>query len=370
MKRGKRGMMAGWTRGRGLLLAALFLVGCGRKVEETAPGARPAIPVAVAQAQHRNLTRFTRYVGSVEPVRVARMASPAEGPVVECAVREGDRVGFDQQLVRLGRNRAVESAFVSARDEVKRQQVDVERIEKLVESGALPGEQRELARIALRRAEAQVAAAETVASDYEIRAPWDGIVANVWISEGNYVSPRTPLVEIYDPASLRVRFSVPERDARWVYPSRVVTITLDAWPDQTFPGVVERIYPQLDAATRTLTVEANLETDVPLIGGLFARITVPLETVTEAVTVPSGAVLALPEGGLAVYVAMEGVAARRLVDTGVEAEGYIQISNGVAVGEAVVIRGQERLRDGASVRILGGPSPAGAEADAGEGAVP
>ncbi len=352
----------------GLLLCGVLVLsvaGCGRgpAAEQVAP-TRPAMPVEVARVQQQDVTRTAAYVGSVEPVRVARMASPAEGPIEVCAVREGDHVKRGQLLVRLGRSRVAGSGLAAAREELSRQEADYKRIEQLVTSGALPGEQLEMALSALRRTEAQLAGAETSAEDYEIRAPWDGVVSMVWIAEGNYVSPRTPLLEIYDPDSLRVRFSVPERDARQVTPGMAVTVALDAWPDRAFTGEVERVFPRLDAATRTLTVEAALDTEAALISGLFARVTVPLEVAEKAVAVPSGAPVALPGGGLVVYVAKEGVASQRPVVTGLESGGFVQILEGVEVGEMVVVRGQESLRDGAPIRVLGGPPPARAPAPA------
>ncbi|HRT04391.1 MAG TPA: efflux RND transporter periplasmic adaptor subunit [Kiritimatiellia bacterium] len=330
------------------------MAGCGKKTEaDSAAAPKPAAPVQVQKAEARDLTRSALYTGSVEPVTVARMASPAEGPIVECAVREGDAVRKNQRLVRVGRAGMVESSLEAAREEWKRQEADFKRVEQLVASGSLPGEQLEIARAALKRAEAQVAAAETGANDYDIHAPWAGIVSKVWVSEGNYVAPRAPLVEIYDPASLRVRFAVPEQDVRRLKTGIAVDVALDAWPDRKFAGTIERIYPQLDAATRTLTAEANLAAEEPLFSGLFARVAVPVETAAGAVVIPSGALLALPGGGAVVFVAQDEKASRRPVQTGLEAGGFVQILDGVAAGEAVIVRGQEGLKDGAPVKIMG-----------------
>ncbi len=335
-------------------LAVALAAGCGKKNEsETAAPAKPMAPVQVKKAEMRDLTRSALYTGSVEPVTVARMASPAEGPIVECAVREGDTVAKDQRLVRVGRDLMVESSLEAAREELKRQKSDFARVEQLVTSGSLPGEQLEIARSALKRAEAQVATAETGADDYDIRAPWAGIVSKVWISEGNYVAPRAPLVEIYDPASLRVRFSVPEQDVRRLKTGVAVTVALDAFPGQSFPGTVERIYPQLEPTTRTLTVEAKIESDVSLFSGLFARVAVPVETASGAIVIPSGALLALPGGGAVVFVAQDEKAVRRSVKTGLETGAFVQILEGLSAGEDVIVRGQESLKDGAPVKVMG-----------------
>ncbi|MCA1788736.1 MAG: efflux RND transporter periplasmic adaptor subunit [Thioalkalivibrio sp.] len=340
-------------------LIALPATGCGSRHDDSGgPTAKPAAPVQVERATVRDLTRSVVYTGSIEPVRVARMASPAEGPIVECVVREGDTVRVDQRLVVLGRSHMAESGLEAARAELVRQAEDLARVEQLVKSGSLPAEQLEIGRAAVKRAEAQVAAGETGAADYEIRAPWEGVVSRVWISEGNYVAPRAPLVEIYDPGSLRARFAVPEQEVRHLKVGTSVAIHLDAWPDARLTGAIERIYPQLEPTTRTVTVEAGLAADVPLLSGMFARVEVPVQTAPGAVVIPASALLSLPDGGLVVFLAKADKAVRLPVEIGLEAGGSVQILAGVAAGEDVIVRGQENLKDGAAIRIMGAkPDP-------------
>lgn len=335
------------------LLGVLSVGGCGKGETGSVVASKPATPVQVTKATMRDLARTVTYTGSVEPVRVARMASPAEGPVVECAVREGDRVRRDQVLVRIGRSLVAQASLEAAREDVARQESEFRRVERLVASGSLPGEQLEIARAALKRAQAQLAAAQTGAGDYEIRAPWDGLVAKVWVAEGNYVTPRAPLVEIYDPASLLVRFPVPESDSRFMAVNAPVRVTLDAWPGRVFDGRVARVYPQLDPGSRTLTVEADIRADVKLLAGMFARVQVQLEKAAGAVVVPSGALVALPNGTLALFVAAADTASRRIVEVGLETADEVQILSGVAPGEDVIVRGQESLKPGSPIRIMG-----------------
>lgn len=335
-------------------MIALPATGCGSRHDDSeSPKSKPAAPVQVERSMVRDLTRSVVYTGSIEPVRVARMASPAEGPIVECVVREGDQVQADQRLVVLGRSHMAESGLEAARAELVLQAEDLARVEQLVKSGSLPAEQLEIGRAAVKRAEAQVAAGETGAADYEIRAPWEGVVSRVWISEGNYVAPRTPLVEIYDPGSLRARFAVPEQEVRHLKVGTSVSIRLDAWPEARLTGAIERIFPQLEPTTRTVTVEAGIASDMPLLSGLFARVEVPVQTAPSAVVIPASALLSLPDGGLVVFIAKADKAVRRLVEIGLEAGGSVQILAGVAEGEDVIVRGQENLKDGAAIRIMG-----------------
>lgn len=342
-----------------LFLALLFAAGCGKKQDAGAQAQKPMPLVQVAKAERRDLTKMLTLTGSVEPVKVARMASPAEGPIVECEVREGDFVEKGQVLARVGRSRIASTALEAAREELHRQDAEFRRVEQLVKSGALPGDQLDVARSNLKRAEAQVAAMETGADDYDIEAPWDGVVSRVWIAEGNYVSPRAPLIELYEPASLVVRIVVPEQHALAVGADQPVQVSLDAYPGRRFTGRITRVYPELERATRTLTAEAVLEEKVRLLSGMFARVEVAVETLKDAVVVPESALVILPNGETIAFVLDGEKAIRRKVKTSLEAGGSVAIESGIEAGATVVTRGNDALKDGAPVKVMGGKKESG-----------
>jgi membrane fusion protein, multidrug efflux system len=335
----------------GLALAVLA-AGCGKGKATAAPPPKPVPLVQVAQAERRDLLKTMTYTGSVEPVKVARMASPAEGPVVACSIREGDLVTKGQVLVKVGRSRIAETGLDAAREELRRQEAAFARVAQLVTSGSLPGEQVDASRADLKRAEAQVAAMETGAGDYEIGAPWDGVVSRVWIAEGNYVSPRALLVELYDPASLIVRVSVPEQQALAIHADQSVRLSLDAYPGRRFTGTITRVYPELERITRTLTAEVAVKEQVRLLSGMFARVEVTTQTVTNAVVVPETALVVLPDGETVAFVLDGEKAVRRTVLTALEAGGAVAVTSGIQAGERVITRGNDALRDGMPVKVM------------------
>lgn len=335
-----------------LLLITALLTGCGKNGGENTPTQKPVPVVQIAAAQRRDLTKTIQFTGSVEPVKTARMASPAEGPVTQCAAREGDRVEAGQRLVQVGRSQIATTALTAAQEELRRQESEFRRVEQLVESGSLPGDQLDAARSNLRRAEAQVAAMETGANDYEIAAPWAGVVSRVWISEGNYVAPRTPLVELYDPASLVVRIPVPEEYALSIRTGTTVQVTLDAHPGKTFSATISRIYPELDRMTRTVTVEAMLNEPVELLSGMFARVELPVRRAENAIVFPEGALIVRPNGDVLVFV-LEGETVREVkIIPLLEANGMIAVADSIEPGNQVVVRGSESLKNGVAVKVM------------------
>jgi membrane fusion protein (multidrug efflux system) len=288
--------------------------------------------------------------GSVAPYRVARLASPAEGPVADIRVREADRVKAGDSLLFIGRKKGADALITSLREELKKEEDNLSRTRQLVESEALPGEQLDQARSAFEKVHAQLVRAEETARDYAIYAPWEGVVSRVNVKEGEFVAPRAVLLEIFDPASLVILAAVPEKHAAEVTAGMRVDVRLDAYPGDVMQGRIERVYPYLDSRLRTRTMEITLEKPIDLLPGMFARLNVLLKNIDDAVIVPLEALVTTPKGQV-VFVVEDGKAVARAVKTGIEADNRIQLVSGVQPGDKVIIAGNEKLKSGMDVSL-------------------
>lgn len=213
---------------------------------------------------------------------------------------------------------------------------------------------------AVEEAAARLALAEAHLAECVIAAPFDAVITAVHVRAGDLAVPRAPLVELYAPDSLVIRFSVPERSSAGLRQGMKIEALLDAFPLQTFPGEIVRVYPALDADMRTRSAEATLQTEAALMPHQFARLTLHLDTVKDAVTVPADAVLETPDGTHIVFVVEENKAVRRKVEIGIEQDRMVQVTKGLSPGEKVVITGNEMLKNGAPVRVAGGGGNQGA----------
>ena len=312
--------------------------------------------VRIIPATKSNIAEVLELTGSVEPYRIARLASPAEGPVIDLRVREADRVTTGDSLLAIGRKKGVDASIVSLREELKKEEDNLNRTRQLVESQALPGEQLDQARAAYEKARASLIKAEETAQDYTIKAPWAGVVSLVHVKEGEFVEPRTELLEMYDPDSLVIRASIPEKHAARVDSGMRVDVRLDAYPDKVISSRIERVYPYLDSRLRTRPVEIALDNPVNLLPGMFARLTFSLESAEDVVVVPLEAVVSRPKGHV-VFVFEDGKATARMVETGIEADNRIEIISGIQIGDKVIVAGNEKLKNGAGVQLAGEGKP-------------
>lgn len=339
-----------------LCAAALLLIGaCSNAADQRqAPRAKPLPKVKIAQVEVKSLTEVLELTGAIEPSRLARMASPVEGPVIACLVREGDLVRARQLLARLGRTKGDDAVAASAKAELNREELELGRIEKLVKSGALPSQDLDTVRVKVSDAQAKLARARERLGDYRVSAPWPGVVSKVNVAVGDFVSARATLIELFDPKSLVLRFAVPEQSAARVRDGAPITVTLDAHPGQTFAAKVIRRFPVIDRRTHTRTVEGAIKGAVALAPGMFARLQLALATAPEALTVPVEAVVRRRGKTTVFVISSDGAAAQRAVKLGMEVAGRVQILTGVHKGERVAVAGHKRLRHGKKVRVTKG----------------
>jgi membrane fusion protein (multidrug efflux system) len=339
------------------LMALVMVLGaCGKEGSQSNAGsnkaAEKAAAVRVETLKKGSLIVTVALTGAVEAGRIAQLASPAEGPVLGVRVREGDNVTAGQVLLTLGRTEGATALVASLREDTKKEDDNLARTRHLVESGALAGEQLDIAAANAARMRAQLVKAQETTRDYAVRAPWAGVVSRMKVRDGDFVGPRAPLAEIYDPKSLMVRVAVPEQEAAGLINGMRVDVELDAYPGKRYVGAVSRLYPYLEPRTRTRTAEIALTDSLRLLPGIFARAFLVQSTISDAITVPAQSLIADPGGGAAVFLMDEGRAVRRKVETGIEVNGRVRVLAGVEAGEALIVAGQENLKEGAAVLVI------------------
>jgi HlyD family secretion protein len=259
---------------------------------------------------------------------------------------------------------------------------DYDRIKSLVSSGSLPAEAVEKARVsyikcqsefnsakhhldmlkagpteteiavaeaAVIRSQAKVDLAQARLDECLIKAPFAGVVTQVYVRPGDLAAPRARLIKIMDPSSLVVRAGIPESSAAAVHEGTKVNIRLDAFTGRDFEAEIERVYPNLEPMSRTRIVEIRITDPVELMPNLFARVRVQGRVFQNTLVVPDSAIITTPRGTNLIFVVEDGKAHAREVQTGIQEGNIVQIVEGLNEGNTIVIEGNLNLKDGASV---------------------
>jgi membrane fusion protein, multidrug efflux system len=191
----------------------------------------------------------------------------------------------------------------------------------------------------------------------EIRAPISGVVSQRMVKVGNQIQVNQALFQIDDFDPLEAKVSVPERDMLRVKAGQPVQMLVDAMPGQVFSGNVARVRPVVDAKTGTFEVTAQfVDPTAVLRTGMFGRINIVTAVHTNALLIPRTALIS-EDGKASVFVALDGAAKRVEVQTGFIANGQAEVLSGLKAGDQVVTLGQNALRDGSKVQVVGAPKP-------------
>lgn len=207
--------------------------------------------------------------------------------------------------------------------------------------------------------EAGVASLEDKLARTSVRAPYSGVVVKEHTEVGQWLQKGGPVVELLDLSTVEVTVPVPERHISQIGRGNQVTMALDALPGRSFSGKVSQIIPQADPDSRTFPVKvkaANPEGHIK--SGMFARVTFPIERGRKALVVPKDALVNRGPVDV-VFIVDDGKVRQVAVKSGLATEGWITVDGPLEEGQLVVVRGNERLRDGMPVTILP-PDKAGA----------
>ncbi|MBX7258365.1 MAG: efflux RND transporter periplasmic adaptor subunit [Candidatus Hydrogenedentes bacterium] len=188
---------------------------------------------------------------------------------------------------------------------------------------------------------------EKIVADTVITAPFDGWVAEKYVSNGERVSTNpmgagAKVVSLVALDPLRLVLTVPQQYAAEVSQGQKVTFTVETFPDKTFSAEVRYVGPSLESHTRSLTVEAIVaNTDGALRPGFFANADLILPGQTERLTIPASAVVRSGDVSR-VYVVDKGTAVERVIDVESTQGDRVVVKSGISANDAVVITPEEK----------------------------
>lgn len=329
-----------------LLWLLLPLAGCkqgGGGPQEPPPVLVEIGPVATAAIEEK-----VAAVGSIEANEIVELKTESPGRIAAIHFTEGKRVAAGDRLFELAAEKeAAQLAQARAEEEVAGQ--NLERAKRLAGTKAIS--QQELDTLA-----SQVAARAAARRLYEqrvrdmtITAPFAGVVGPRRVSRGQYVDPGQSLVTLVDNAQVKVSYRIPERELARFKLGQEVQISIGAYPDQAFQGVVDLINPVIDEATRTAQIRAVAPNpDDRLKPGMFARVETVVATRAAARVIPESAVVPGLEA-FSAYIVSNGIARLSPIKLGVRGRGTVEILDGLTAGQEIVVQGTQKLVDGSKV---------------------
>ena len=332
-----------------------LLAGCTDAPPEIrAEATATAIPVVTRAAHVEEMGIEIEAVGTTQANESVEVTSKASNTVTAIRFQEGEEVERGTVLVEMDAAQA-RAALAEAQASLARSRSQYERSRDLQARQVLSMADLELVQASLKADEARVAAAEARLADTVIRASFKGRTGFRRVSVGSFVSPGTVITTLDDTSVIKLDFTVPETSLFVLRRGLPVTASAAGLPGRAFSGTVTNMDSRVDPVTRSVTVRAEIDNaDGVLREGMFMTVSLQGE-LTPTLLVPEEALV--PERGHAyVFVVRDNIVERREVRTGKRRPGYVEIVEGLAEHERVVVDGTQNVRDGNAVQEAGGAS--------------
>ena len=375
-----------------LLALGVLSAGCGKAPTEAAGDAARVLTVRAVPATARTFERRLTVQGTLEAETFANVAARADGNLDALWVDEGDPVTagetelFQVDPVQRENARTIarqdlavakasqtvaEASALKTEAEARKARLDFERFERLHQDGkvslgefeaadvaraqaeaglAVAKAQVDLARRQVKQAEAGLAIAEKNLADARAIAPISGVVSARLAEPGEQMSVGKTVLRIEDLSRVEAAAFLPAQYYPDVVPG-ATTFRLAVGGRPAGEHTVTTRSPVINPVLRTFEIKGRLQNAGELaVPGQMADLTLVFES-REGLGVPSAAVL-VRGGRPVVFVARDGVAAAREIETGLQNDGWTEILSGLEPGEPVVTEGQTQLHDGMPVDVL------------------
>ena len=281
-----------------ILLSFIFLIyGCQKQeaVKEAGP---QVVPVKVAMVELKDIYKTLEYVGDIKALEEAVVYPKVSGKIIEKVKEDGAEVEKGDAI------------FYIDRDEIGL------KFEKA-----------------------------------PVESPIDGVVGRIYVDIGANVTTQTPVSLVISMNKVTIALNVPEKYVASVSVGQKARIYVDAYSSKEFEGIVTKISPVLDMETRSMPVEITIENKEHLLrSGMFARVSLIIDEEKQVPLILKESIMGKGDDTY-VYIVENNKALMRKVRLGIKQNEYFQAKEGVSRGDFVVIMGQQRLKDGSSVKM-------------------
>jgi len=341
-----------------LIIAALALSsiatipGCGigeASVAETEEvRAATPVPVEVTFPVRADIYATYHATTTIASDADAPVLARVPGEVVQIIAEEGDQVEKGQMLARLDGER-LRLEMLAAKADLEKVRKEFARYTDLADRGLVSAATFDGLKYDVDALQATYELKKLNYDYSEIRAPIDGVVSSRDIKLGQSIDANSVAFRITDTSELVAYLQIPQAELAKFSAGHSAYLRVDAMPGTDFDATIIRISPTIDIRSGTFRATAFVNNnDGYLVPGMFARFTIEYEKHEDALVIPLDAVVQEDEE-MAVYVVANGEVARRAVTTGIATNGRVEILDGLAEDEEIVVVGLAGLRDGSKV---------------------
>ena len=330
--------------------AVVAAAGCGnsgnKEAQQTATEVVIENPVvSVEQVHVREVPQIATYTSTVQAYVKNNIAPQMTGRITKINAEIGDFVKKGQILAEIDK-----AQLLQAQLQLQNKEVELQRLKSLYEAGGLSKSDLDAIELAYNVAKTQV---DNLMENTILRSPIDGVVTARNYDAGDLYGMSAPIYTVEQIVPVKLLVGISESDYTKVKKGDAIEITADAIPGKVFYGKVEKIYPTIDPATRTFTVEVVVDNKYKTLRpGMFARVVVNFGSNNNVVVPDVAVVKQQGSGERFIYVLNEdGTVTYQKVVLGRRMGAEYEVLEGLKDGARIVTGGQIRLKDGVKVTV-------------------
>lgn len=334
------------------LIPYLFLLSCSSSKDESPKGGNTKpkqgpVPVNVMVVTPQKMQNTVRSSGTIQAFESVDLTAETAGRIQKIYFNEGGQVSKGQLLIKINDD-DLQAQLQKSNSQVQLLSQQEQRQKQLLAINAASQQDYDMALNQLNAANADKESLLAAIRKTEIRAPFNGKIGLRYISEGSYVTAQTRIASIQNINPLKVDFSIPEKYAGMVQVNDPVLLTTDE-SGQQITGKVYAIEPKIDEGTRSLKIRAlAANASEKILPGSFTNVDLQLKEVTDAILIPTQAIVPVLKGH-SVFIVENGKAKSIIVKIGVRQPDNVQITQGLAAGDTVIVTGIQQIRNDVAV---------------------
>ena len=343
------------------LIAVVLTVFSGCRNQDQNLSADVEIPVSVEDIKLKSIEEFINTTGTAFPKGEIVLKSKItasyyleKNPQTNRNWQLGDRVQAGSLIARLEDKEYVNSIKLETNElNLELTESELKKQESLYEKGGVTLKDLKTASINYANAKTTVENAKLQLEKTRIVAPIDGVIVDLpYYTQSTQVETGSTIVKIMDYQIMYMDVQLPEKYISVIKPGQVVKLTNYTIPEDTIIGSITQLSPAINADTRTF--KGNISINNPnylLRPGMFVKADIVTNHKDTVIVIPKSIILSRQKGKT-VFIIDRGVAAERIIETGLENITEVEVRRGLAKNERVVTSGFETLSNQSKVKII------------------
>lgn len=331
------------------LTAVTVMSSCHKEKQPTPPA---PVRVETAVAGESDMSTSRNYSGTVEESSGTVASFSVAGTVQTMNVSAGDYVKKGQLIATVDAA-SLKNAYDISNAALTQAQDAYNRMKMLHDAEAIADIKWVEMQQTLRQAQSAEAIARKTLNDANLYAPLSGYVSEKYVDAGMTAAPGLPVVKIVSIDPVKVSISIPENEIASIPDGADTDISVSALGGKRFTGKIVEKGVSANPITRSYDVKITVDNpDGELLPGMICDVTLNTDTVSRSLTVPLDAVMLASDNSHYVWLDSAGYAVRRSVDTGALTDEGIVINGGIARGDSLIVKGQQKVSRGSKLTVI------------------